>query len=97
MASDSGGGQGPPIQILRVTLAGGIPGLVAVSRSQPGCGYQITADDAGRFVCECPGWKYRQNCAHVAHLLQVIGEAKAEPATLPLPGLDRPIEVRWGG
>ena len=66
-----------PVQILTVTTPNGVL-TVAPSRSEAGKAYVLTMDAEGRYVCECPGFQYRGDCAHVKRAGELAHERQVK-------------------
>ena len=54
------------VQLVEATSASGRHELVALSRSEPGRGYLLELERDGRWICCCPRWQWRGDCAHAA-------------------------------
>lgn len=55
----------PQPRVLTAHRLSGPPLILALSRSDPGTAYVLDADSDGRYVCPCPAYGWRGDCAHV--------------------------------
>lgn len=53
------------VQLVQALDHDGAIVLVALSQSRDGFAYVVKVDETGRLACSCPGYVWRQRCAHV--------------------------------
>lgn len=65
------------------------------SATVPGRAYSVRVD-AGKAVCQCPGFTYRQGCVHATEALRQAQDASPEPTPLATREIQQVAAIiRW--